>query len=71
MKYVDVKPIHKKDKTGKENYRPISILPNLSRIYEKTSKMQTVLNNLQEVTKNSFNSFLQIMLLQMRKNVTY
>ena len=36
MKYADVIPIHKKDdKTGKENYRPISILPNLSKVYEK------------------------------------
>ena len=29
MKYADVKPIHKKDdKSDKENYWPISILPN-------------------------------------------
>ena len=36
MKYADVAPIHKKDdKTDKENYRPISILPNLSKVYEK------------------------------------
>ena len=36
MKYADVTPIHKKDdKTGKENYRPISILPNLSKVYER------------------------------------
>ena len=29
-------PIHKKDdKTDKENYRPISILPNLSKVYER------------------------------------
>ena len=36
MKYADVKPIHKKDdKTDKENNRPISILPNLSKIYER------------------------------------
>ena len=36
MKYADVIPIHKKDdKTDKENYNPISILPNLSKVYER------------------------------------
>ena len=36
MKYADVIPIHKKDdKTDKENYRPIRILPNLSKVYER------------------------------------
>ena len=36
MIYADVKPIHKKDdKTGKENYRPISISHNLSKVYER------------------------------------
>ena len=36
IKYTDVIPIHKKDdKTHKENYRPISILHNLSKIYER------------------------------------
>ena len=36
MKYADVIPIHKKDdKTDKENYLPISILPNLSKVYER------------------------------------
>ena len=36
MKYTEVTPIHKKDdKTDKENYRPISILPNLSKVYER------------------------------------
>ena len=30
------KPFHRKsDKTGKENYRPISILPNLSETHEE------------------------------------
>ena len=34
MKYAEVIPIHKKDvKTGKENYHPISILPNLSKVH--------------------------------------
>ena len=36
MKYAEVTPIHKKDdKTDKTNYRPISILPNLSKAYER------------------------------------
>ena len=36
MKCADVTPIHKKDdKTDTTNYRPISILPNLSNIYER------------------------------------
>ena len=36
LKYVDITPIFKKDdKTDKTNYRPIGILPNLSKIYER------------------------------------
>ena len=36
MKYADVTPIHKKDdETEKTNYRPTSILPNLSKVYER------------------------------------
>ena len=36
MKYADVTLTHKKDdKTDKRNYRPISILPNLSKAYER------------------------------------
>ena len=36
MKYADVTLIHKKDgKTDKTNYCPISILPNLSKVYER------------------------------------
>ena len=36
MKYADVTSIHKKDdKTDKTNYRPISILPNLSKVFER------------------------------------
>ena len=35
-KYSDVTPIHKKDdKTDKTNYRPISVLPNLSKVNER------------------------------------
>ena len=36
MKYAEVTPVHKKDdKTDKENYCSISILPNLSKVYER------------------------------------
>ena len=36
MKYADVTPIHKKhDKPDKTNYHPVSILPNLSKVYER------------------------------------
>ena len=35
LKYTDITPIFKKDdKTDKANYRPISIFPNLTKIYE-------------------------------------
>ena len=36
LKYADVRPAFKKDdRTDKENYRPICILPNLSKVYER------------------------------------
>ena len=36
IKQADITPIHKKDsRSDKENYRPVSILPNLSNIYER------------------------------------
>ena len=36
LKHADVTPIHKKkDKSDKTNYRPVSIFPNISKIYEK------------------------------------
>ena len=35
VKHADVTPIHKKkDKSDKNNYRPVSILPNISKMYE-------------------------------------
>ena len=36
LKLADITPLHKKGKRIlKENYRPVSILPNLSKLYEK------------------------------------
>ena len=36
LKVADVTPaFKKKSKTSKDNYRPISILPNISKIYER------------------------------------
>ena len=41
LNYADVKPVFKKDsRTDKENYRPISILSNISKIYERCFKKQ-------------------------------
>ena len=49
LKVVDVTPAFKKKfKTSKDNYRPISILPNISKIYERClyNQMQTYFDNL-------------------------
>ena len=36
LKHADIKPIYKKVKLNeKGNYRPVSILPNLSKIFER------------------------------------
>ena len=36
LKQADIKPVYKKDsRNEKENCRPVSILPNLSKIYER------------------------------------
>ena len=36
LKQADIKPIYKKEsRNEKENYRPVSILPNLSKIFER------------------------------------
>ena len=36
LKYAFVKPVFKKDdKTGKESYRPVSILTTLSKVYKR------------------------------------
>ena len=41
LKYADITPVFKKDdKTVKTNYRPICILPNLNKIYERFMQNQ-------------------------------
>ena len=36
LKQADIKPIYKKEsRNEKENYRPVSILPNLSKVFER------------------------------------
>ena len=62
MKYAEVTPIHKNDdKTDKENYRIISVLPNLSKVYERLmynqiySYFQTVFSKFQWGFWKSFN----------------
>ena len=63
MKYAEVTAIHKKDdKTDKENCRPISILPNLSKVYERLmynqiySYFQTVFSKFQCGFRKGFNT---------------
>ena len=49
LKYADITPVFKKDdKTDKANYIPISILPNLSKIFErfKQNQMYPYLNQI-------------------------
>ena len=49
LKVADVTPaFKKKSKTSKDNHRPISILPNISKIYERClyNQMQTYFDNL-------------------------
>ena len=44
LKMADIRPIHKKDETTlKENYRPVSILPSISKIFERDMYEQIVL----------------------------
>ena len=50
LKRADITPVHKKDsKSSKNNYRPVSILPNISKLYERTMFKQ-----MSEYFENSF-----------------
>ena len=36
LKFANITPVHKKDEaTDKQNYRPVSVLPLLSKVFEK------------------------------------
>ena len=78
MKYADVTPIHKKDdKTDKENYRTISILPNLSKVYERLVYSQiypyfdTLFSKFQCGFRKGFNAlhYLLVMIEKWRKTL--
>ena len=63
MKYAEVTPIHKKDnKIDKENYHPRSILPNLSKVYERLMHnqiypyFQTIFSKFQCGFRKGFNA---------------
>ena len=80
MKYAEVTPIHKKDnKTDKESYRPISILPNLSKVYERLMYnqiypyFQTIFSKLQCGFQKGFNTqhCLLVMVEKWRKNTRW
>ena len=48
LKKADITPVHKKDEmTNKENYRPVSILPSISKIFERNmyDQIYTYMNN--------------------------
>ena len=45
LKYADITPVHKKDDTTDEsNYRPISLLPVVAKMFEKFMQKQIVLS---------------------------
>ena len=53
LKYADVTPVFKKDdKSDKSNYRPISILPNLSKVYK-----QIIQNQIYPFLKKNFSKY--------------
>ena len=66
LKVADVTPaFKKKSKTSKDNYRPISILPNISKIYERClyNQMQTYFDNLMTDLSKAFNCLHQELLI--------
>ena len=54
LKFADIKPVHKKDETtNKENYRPVSVLPLISKIFERI-----IYDQLSEYLEKYLNSIL-------------
>ena len=79
LKYADVRPMFKKDdKTDKENYRPNSILPNLSKMNERFidghvySFLDQIFSKLQCACSRGFNAELRSihMIEKWRKYIT-
>ena len=65
LKYADIKPVFKKDdKTDKENYRPISILPTLSKVYERLIHNQMYLYFDKHFFQNSNVVFKKVLMLR-------
>ena len=62
LKLADVKPnLKKKDKTFLENCRPVSILPTVSKVFERKKQKQIILENFSlhfhvDTEKNSVHS---------------
>ena len=53
LKHADMTPAHKKDeKTSKENYRPISVLPPVSKVFERN--MYTDIENYMKIFMSPF-----------------
>ena len=53
VKHVDIKLIYKKEsRNGKENYRPVSVLPNLSKIFERCICMISLIITLMRYCQN-------------------
>ena len=51
LKEADVVPVHKKkSKSSKENYRPISILPNMSKVYERCRRQNFLIISFQSIS---------------------
>ena len=54
LKFADITPVHKKDETtNKENYRPVSVLPLISKIFERI-----IYDQLSEYLEKYLNSIL-------------
>ena len=53
LKLADISPIYKKDDaTNKENYRPVNILPSVSKIFERNMFDQITLYHI--ILKNTY-----------------